>query len=358
LSLASKMRNGTGNKGEWSEVYAALSIWHEGQIVGPTSELWRDLEKRWAVDRVSVPGHLPGIEFVVKDNRLVVENPNTHLIWSNEDAQTEITELLKNITAANTTTFDIPKHLKIRKLFEACLRKASSSKSDLVVNVYDAFLEKFIRHGFNVKSQLGARSSLLNASKRTNFCFKLIPSNIVDKKDYKPRSCMPDKVSLSGLEWTSMDKQFKQNLELIDSNLPRMLSWLLIWYYQYGENCSFADAAVHLQKINPLKVENPSSYYTIKLQEFLIACGLGMSPSKPWTGKYEADGGYVIVKRDGVIVTFYVVDGELKARLGQYLLANCFLDTPSTTRHEFGDVLREEPGDDLFINLNLQIRLH
>lgn len=352
------MRNGTGNKGEWSEVYAALSIWYERQIVGPTNDLGRDLEKRWVINRVLVPGHLPGIEFLVKENELVVKNPKKHFIWSNEDAKNELNKLREQISSANTTTFNLKKDSKTRGLFEACQEKSPAGKSDLVVSVHDAFLGKFIHHGFNVKSQLGARSSLLNASKRTNFCFKLIPANMVDAEGYKPRSCMPDKVSRSGLEWTSMDKQFKQNLELIDSNLPRILSWLLIWYYQFGVNCSFAEAANQLQKSNPLNVENPSSYYSIKLQEFLIACGLGMSPSKPWVGKYEADGGYVIVKRDGVIVTFYVVDGELKARLGQYLLANCFLDTPSTSRHEFGDVIREEPGDDFFINLNLQIRLH
>jgi type II restriction enzyme len=352
------MRNGTGNKGEWSEVYAALSIWRERQIVGSTRELKRDNEKRWAINTVAVPGHLPGIEFHVKGNELLVKKPCTSLIWSDKDAQTEIKELLKRICEAHATTFSIQKSSKLYELLEASLHEASSGKSDLVVSVYDSFLEKFIPHGFNIKSQLGARSSLLNASKRTNFQFKLIPAIAGDAKEFQPRSCMPEKVSRSGLEWTSMDKQFKENLELIDSNLPRVLSWLLIWYYQYGENCSFAEAAAHLQKLNPLNVENPSSYYSIKLQEFLIACGLGLSPSKKWEGKYEANGGYVIVKKDGVIVTFYVVDGELKGRLGQYLLANCFLDTPSTTRHEFGDILREEPGDASFINLNLQIRLH
>lgn len=352
------MRNGKGNKGEWSEVYAAISIWHEQQIVGSTVDLRRDSEKRWAINEVKVPGHLPGIKFLIKDGEMLYEKNKTCFDWSQELVISEKTELLEKIKSASTTTFAISRSSKISKFFNSLADETASGKSDLVVSVYDAFTERFVCRGFNVKSQLGARSSLLNASKRTNFRFKLVEASLIDAKGYMPRSCMPDTVSRSGLEWVSMNKQFKENLELIDSNLPRMLSWLLIWYYQYGTNCSFAAAATHLEEQNPLKVENPSSYYSLKLQEFLIACGLGMSPSKPWGGGYEADGGYVIVKRDGVLVTFYVVDGELKTRLGQYLLANCFLDTASTTRHGFGDIVKEEPAGESFIDLNLQIRLH
>jgi type II restriction enzyme len=352
------MRSGTRNKGEWSEVYAALCIWHDSQIIGSTKDLEQDLGKRWAVDMVGVPGHLPGTKLLIKDNQLSVQQFGVSQIWLSEEANNEKNELLKKIKNARTTTFSLPKDSKILEVFNRCTNESPQTKADLVLSVYDALTDQFISRGFNVKSQLGARSSLLNASRRTNFRFKLTPASQDDIKGYSPRSCMPNKVSGFALEWISMDAQFKANLELIDSNLPRILSWLLVWYYQYGRNCSFLDATIQLEKENPLKVENPATYYSLKLQEFLIACGLGMSPGKPWKGNYEADGGYIIVKNDGALVAFYLIDAELKTRLGNYLLSKCFLDTPSTTRHGFGDVIREEPSDTSSIDLNLQIRLH
>ena len=358
MSFLLKMRNGTGNKGEWSEVYAALSIWYDRQIIGSTEELEQDPVKRWAVDMVNVPGHLPGTKLLIRDNQLIVEQNAISSIWFSEQANNEKNNLLERIKTSTTRTFRLPKDSKIIGVFKKCTDESPQTKSDLILSVYDALTNQFVSRGFNVKSQLGARSSLLNASKRTNFRFKLNPASQEYIQGYRPRKCMPDKVSASALEWISMDAQFKANLELIDSNLPRILSWLLIWYYQYGTNCSFCEATTHLEKQNPLEVQNPSTYYSLKLQEFLIACGLGMSPGKPWNGNYEADGGYIIVKNDGALVTFYLIDAELKTRLGRYLLSKCFLDTPSTTRHGFGDIVREEPGDMSFIDLNLQIRLH
>ena len=358
MSFLLKMRNGTGNKGEWSEVYAALSIWYDRQIIGSTEELEQDPVKRWAVDMVNVPGHLPGTKLLIRDNQLIVEQNAISSIWFSEQANNEKNNLLERIKTSTTRTFRLPKDSKIIGVFKKCTDESPQTKSDLILSVYDALTNQFVSRGFNVKSQLGARSSLLNASKRTNFRFKLTPASQEYIQGYRPRKCMPDKVSASALEWISMDAQFKANLELIDSNLPRILSWLLIWYYQYGTNCSFCEATTHLEKQNPLEVQNPSTYYSLKLQEFLIACGLGMSPGKPWNGNYEADGGYIIVKNDGALVTFYLIDAELKKRLGRYLLSKCFLDTPSTTRHGFGDIVREEPGDMSFIDLNLQIRLH
>ena len=84
MSFLLKMRNGTGNKGEWSEVYAALSIWYDRQIMGATEKLEQDPVKRWAVDKVNVPGHLPGTKLLIRDNQLIIEQNGISSIWFSE----------------------------------------------------------------------------------------------------------------------------------------------------------------------------------------------------------------------------------------------------------------------------------
>jgi hypothetical protein len=74
-------------------------------------------------------------------------------------------------------------------------------------------------------------------------------------------------------------------------------------------------------------------------------------PSKVWSGKYDATGGYLIVKEDGDVLCYHVYD---KNEFEDYLMANTKLDTSSSSKHKFGDVY-EENGS-YFLKLNLQIR--
>jgi type II restriction enzyme len=76
-----------------------------------------------------------------------------------------------------------------------------------------------------------------------------------------------------------------------------------------------------------------------------------MTPSKVWAGKFDATGGYIIVKDDGEILCYHIYN---RNQFEDYLIANTKLDTASTTRHEFGRVYQEEGK--YFIKLNLQIR--
>ena len=86
-----------------------------------------------------------------------------------------------------------------------------------------------------------------------------------------------------------------------------------------------------------------------------MASALGMVPATKWTGAYEADGGMLVVKQAGELVTFFVIDAELKDSMSAYLLNTCYLDTASTKRHGFGSIYSEGPDD--FLDLALQVRL-
>ena len=83
----------------------------------------------------------------------------------------------------------------------------------------------------------------------------------------------------------------------------------------------------------------------------MVATALGMLPSKAWSGRYEATGGYLVVKSDGDVICFHLYDRNL---LEDYLFNNTKFETPSKSRYNMGEVYRN--GDKYYFNLVLQIR--
>jgi len=78
---------------------------------------------------------------------------------------------------------------------------------------------------------------------------------------------------------------------------------------------------------------------------------LGMMPNSDWDGLLQAHGGYIIVKEDGEIVCYHVYNQD---EFQSYLFNNTRMETPSTSRHGFGEIY--EQGKEYYIKLNLQIR--
>ena len=78
---------------------------------------------------------------------------------------------------------------------------------------------------------------------------------------------------------------------------------------------------------------------------------LGMMPSKVWTGKHDATGGYLVIKDNGDVLCYHIYN---RNEFENYLLNNTKLDTASSTRHDFGKIY--ESNGKLYFKLNLQIR--
>ena len=76
-----------------------------------------------------------------------------------------------------------------------------------------------------------------------------------------------------------------------------------------------------------------------------------MKPATMWTGIFEANGGYLVVKEDGDVLCYHIYN---RNEFEDYLLNTSFIDTPSSGRHRFGVV--ETIADKQIFKLNLQIR--
>jgi type II restriction enzyme len=153
--------------------------------------------------------------------------------------------------------------------------------------------------------------------------------------------------------FTKTERQiFSNNLILIDSKLPEILSQLVYEFYS-SKKSKIVDLIKVTRIKNPLKFDtsNEHQFYEYKIKRFLTDVALGMMPSKVWAGQYDATGGYLIVKENGDILCYHIYN---RNEFENYLFNNTKLETASSNRHGFGSIY-EENGE-FYFKLNLQIR--
>jgi type II restriction enzyme len=78
---------------------------------------------------------------------------------------------------------------------------------------------------------------------------------------------------------------------------------------------------------------------------------MGLKAATVWSGYPEDFGGMLLVKRDGDVLFYYLYNMK---KFEEYLFNNLRFETPSASKHGFGQVFEE--NNKYFIKLNLQIR--
>jgi type II restriction enzyme len=191
---------------------------------------------------------------------------------------------------------------------------------------------------------------LLNAGKTTNFIFKisnlkLRESDIIKINSIDSRSKIMDRInyvleSKGHFHFVKTEKQiFSNNLILIDSKLPEILSHLVYDFYA-SKSSGVSDLVENTNSKNPLNFDtsNEHKFYEYKIKRFLTDIALGMMPSKVWTGRYDVTVGYLIVKENGDFLCYHIYN---KNEFEDYLFNDTKLDTASSSRHNFGSIYKE-----------------
>jgi len=354
----------TGNKGEWSEIYTLFKLLGDKKLfLGD-----KDIEKLeglvYPIIKVLRSENNGDFEYSIKDELILISGNEEVLKIPIEEFKNKALFLLNAIRENRERTFSVPEIEKFMYSINCISLKASSSaKTDITIIVHDQRTNQQPTLGFSIKSQLGSPSTLLNAGKTTNFIFKIKGVQLTKKQieninSISSRSKIMDRIvqvqNANGtFEFVKTERQiFSNNLVLIDSLLPQILSQIVIDFYS-SENSHLTDLVNQISKKNPLNfdVENEHKFYEYKIKRFLTDVALGMMPSKVWNGKYDATGGYLIVKENGDVLCYHIYN---RNEFEDYLLNNTKLETASSSRHGFG-VIYEENGQ-LYFNLNLQIR--
>ena len=353
----------TGNKGEWSEIYALLKIISDKQLYRGDGNLNKLKNAVMPIISVLREESAGTYEYMVDQNMVIINGSGQEFKISISDFQLQANSLLTKIKASSAS-FEIPEIEKFISSFNCKSLKANSRvKSDIRIVLHDAKTGASPELGFSIKSQLGSASTLLNAGKTTNFIYKLegekFPSTLINEINLIDGSSkIKDRISkiLSlkrTLTFVKTEKSiFSNNLTLIDSALPRIMAEIVYSFY-FSTNTKLTDLVRDVTLRNPLNfdVSEHHPFYLYKVKRLLTDVALGMMPSKVWTGELEATGGYLVVKEDGEILAYHIYN---RNDFEDYLFNNTKLDTASTSRHGFGVVYEQD--DAQFFNLNLQIR--
>ena len=354
----------TGNKGEWSEIYTLFKLLGDKQLFLGNKEIEKLEGIVYPILRVLRTENNGDFEYSIQDEIILISGGEEVLKIEISEFKQKAKFLLEKIKENKERTFSVPEIEEFMQSINCISLKASSTaKTDITIVVHDQRTNQQPTLGFSIKSQLGSPSTLLNAGKTTNFIFKisnvkLTPLQIEGINSISSRSKIMDRInsvldSKGQFNFVKTEKQvFSNNLILIDSKLPEILS-LIVYEFYSSKKSSVLDLVENINSKNPLNfdVSNEHKFYEYKIKRFLTDIALGMMPSKVWTGQYDATGGYLIVKENGDVLCYHIYN---RNEFENYLFNNTKLDTASSNRHDFGSIY-EEDGE-LYFKLNLQIR--
>jgi type II restriction enzyme len=354
----------TGNKGEWSEIYALLKIISDRNLFAGDSELKKIENLIFPIIKILRDESNGAHEFSFDSDIVVIKGIGEEFRISISQFQEKAISLFSRLKETTAASFSIPEIESFINSFNCVSLKAKSTvKSDIKIVIHDQRTGTTPELGFSIKSQIGGASTLLNAGKTTNFIYKIEGSNIQDYdiitiNHIDSRSKIKDRIEKikdhSGtFEFYNTESTiFGNNLTLIDSSLPQILSKIVYLYFTSIFSKTI-DLVNEVTKINPINYNHETNhpFYLYKIKHFLSDIALGMMPSKIWAGQLDVTGGYLIVKEDGDILCYHIYN---RNEFEDYLLNNTRLETASSSRHEFGFIYKEE--NQLFFKLNLQIR--
>jgi hypothetical protein len=238
------------------------------------------------------------------------------------------------------------------------LKAQSNEKVDLYARLAGLMGSDDSQLGFSIKSQVGANSTLINASGQTTFEYLVEggPVDIQRINSISTPSKIRDRVkaiydSGAKLVFSSVPSAtFEGNLDLVESTLKQSLADLLIVYFT-TEKRTVIDAINHLASRSKDPLFEKKLKYSMK--NLLRAAALGMMPGTEWDGDLTAYGGYLVVKSNGQLGCFHLQkDDEFKT----YLLENTKFETPSGSagRQPYGELI--QGVSEIKFSLRLQIR--
>uniref|UniRef100_UPI00404A68E4 HpaII family restriction endonuclease n=3 Tax=Flavobacterium sp. TaxID=239 RepID=UPI00404A68E4 len=354
----------TGNKGEWSEIYTLFKLLGDKQLFLGNKEIEKLEGFVYPIIKILRSEKNGDFQYSIQDEIILISGNDEMLKIPITTFKKNALILLNTIKSNKERTFAIPEiegFMHSTNCFS--LKANSSTKTDIKIIVHDQRTNQQPTLGFSIKSQLGSPSTLLNAGKTTNFIYKILNANLTEadinqinaidtRSKIMDRICEVQKKG-GQFEFVKTERQiFSNNLVLIDSLMPHILSHIVFGFYT-SEFSNLIDLVDKIAEKNPLHFdyENHHEFYHYKIKRFLTDVALGMMPSVVWSGQYDATGGYLIVKENGDVLCYHIYN---KNEFEDYLLNNTKLETASSTRHGFGEVYRQ--NDDFLFNLNLQIR--
>lgn len=353
----------SGNRGEWSELYAFLKILSDGRILSADADL-NNLPGDPSIPVIKAirqGRNRELLNYATGPTITVSDGNNIPLLEiDSSEVQEKADYLYSKMMSGEFTSsgaFELPKIEEFMgKLLLSSLKAPSTSKTDITLQIHDGHTGTDAICGWSVKSEIGSAPTLLNASAATEMTYKVIglePKNVDQINSIESKAKLTQRIQAvidagGRFEFLKGRDTFIRNLKLIDSVFPLILSEALIIRYA-KKKTAIKDIVLLLEELDPLSLG--SGMYEFKFKKFLSSIALGMVPGTNWSGRDDASGGYIVVRKDGAVKAFHIYNRD---SFEDYLFEHTKFDTPSTSRHHFGELYQAE--DEIRFNLNFQIR--
>ena len=265
----------SGNKGEWSEIYTLLKVIADKQLFAGDSDLKKIETLIFPIVKILRNETDGSFEFTYDKDLVIVKNDSKEFRISVAEFQKQAHFLLTKLKEKTNATFSIPEvEMFINSFNSKTIKAKSTVKSDIRIVIHDQRTGTNPELGFSIKSQLGGASTLLNAGKTTNFIYKVNKLNLTTKQiaiinTIDTRSKIKDRIEeiqrLKGkFQFENPESSiFENNLVLIDSALPKILSEIVFLFFTSSYSKT-SDLVSEISKTNPLSynLENNHPFYS------------------------------------------------------------------------------------------------
>ncbi len=354
----------TKNKGEWTELLVFVKLLLEQKIHLSDSNL-NSKTDYFEISKVSTSNL--EYDFLILDKNTIQSKNKITKETRNIDISKLLTQKtlseLKDKIIESSSTFEVPSFEIVQNELGFTVVKGGNSyqKADILLDISNSELKKE-NEGFGIKSYLGSKPTLLNASGNTNFIFKidgfdktkLDEVNAIDTT-YKLKDRIEFIHQFGGqFVYEGAEKEtMTYNLKMVDSFMPQIIGYVLLAFYK-DRTSSISNIVDKIHQEGKLQKEinySDKSFLESKIKNLLFDILLGFFAGSKWDGNYESNG-TIVMKNTGDCLAFHIID---MTSLKDYLYNHIKLDTPSTTRHRFGKLYLEKNGS-LYFKLNLQLR--
>ncbi len=352
------------NRGEWSELYAALYLLENKQLVIVDENLDPICNDIFVVSDILYPeiGRVNYYVVSLNENSNCAQQDNAEQKKESfDDVNPEMLvfareKLLSIILNAPRGSGSFPIDASISSV-KPKIKAGSKRKADLIASVEDLLKNKKVKLSYSIKSMLGSPATMLNASAATNFEYEvrnISNAQMNEINAIKTRTKLKDrlmKIDNFGGEIAFKKVQndvFENNLRMIDTLMPEILAECLLKSYRSG-NKNLLDLFCKSSKITSDVIARK------KLADLLQAVSFGMFPKKTWSGNCEVDGGILVVKTNGEVVLLDAIYHN--AAVLDFLVNETKLDSPSSSRYHMLELTPDTDKEGSFkFTLNLQIR--
>lgn len=354
----------SGNKGEWSEIYALFRILGEGKVHAGDANM-NKLDLYYPILNV-IREECTRFEYkpdVEKNIVIIDEDGVEYARISMDKFLNESAKLLSDIKSAKCAAFSLPDTESFMNTIGCKKIKApSADKSDIHIVIHDLRTNMKPLLGFSIKSQLGTPSTLLNAGKTTNIIYRVVGTSLTDEEINEINSIDEHLSRMQAifnkkcqLEYYSVENQtFRNNLLFLDTCMPQFIAECLVADSIPNSTSTTKEAVEFVASKNPFEFTGNDivAFYEHKMKVLLLDAALGMMPATEWKGHYDANGGYLVVRKDGEIVCYHFYN---RNDVEDYLYNNTRFERASRSRYNYGSLYRGSDGS-VYIKLNLQIR--